>query len=79
MKKIVNGELKEMTEAEIVAFETLAELNRPDYRELRRRAYPDIDKLVVALWEQIVEGDNGSIVDLQNRRLAVKMKYPKGE
>ncbi len=49
-------------------------------QENKRREFPSIDELTVALWEKIVEGrsgDDSGINKLQNARLAVKAKYPK--
>ena len=45
----------------------------------RKAEYPTTDELVVALWESIVEGRNEALASLQEKRLAVKKKYPKAE
>ena len=50
----------------------------PTYEELRAKEYPSTDKLVVALWEKVVEGRPEEADKLQAERLAVKQKYPKG-
>lgn len=43
----------------------------------RRKEYPTTDDLVVALWEKIFEGKDAEAQALQDKRLAVKAKYPK--
>jgi len=69
-----------MNRAERDAFE-LAQMEAmkpiPTYEDLRRAEYPKIDELVVALWEQVVEGRPESAVILQAEREAVKIKYTK--
>lgn len=49
----------------------------PTYAELRAKEYPSTDALVVALWEEIVEGRTDATDALQVQRAAVKKKYPK--
>lgn len=49
----------------------------PSYQELRKKEYPSIDDMVVALWEWQVEGRKESKDLLQAKREAVKLKYPK--
>lgn len=46
----------------------------------RKKEYPEIEELVVALWEHIVEGRNlkdSEIETLENIRSAVKSRYHK--
>lgn len=43
----------------------------------RRAEYPKEHELIVALWESVVENDSTALNDLQQKRLAVKAKYPK--
>mgnify|MGYP006277801885 CR=1 FL=1 len=46
----------------------------------RRSEYPDINDIVVALWEKVVEGrndDETGVNSLQSIREAVKTSYPK--
>jgi len=51
----------------------------PTYEDLRRAEYPLTDELIVALWEQVIEGRPESAVILQAKREAVKLKYPKSK
>lgn len=46
------------------------------YADKRKKEYPSIDDLVVALWENIVEGKSSSINSIQTKRLHIKNKYP---
>ncbi len=48
-----------------------------DYKDLRKREYPLLNDLVVALWEKVVENDSVAADALQALRVAVKTKYPK--
>ena len=51
-----------------------------DYNVNRKKEYPEIEDLVVALWEHIVEGRNlkdSDIETLENIRSAVKNRYHK--
>jgi len=49
----------------------------PTYEDLRRAEYPSPDELIVALWEQVIEGRPESAAILQAKREAVKIKFPK--
>ena len=49
----------------------------PTYEDLRRAEYPKTDELIVALWEQVVEGRPESAVILQAKREKIKLSYPK--
>lgn len=51
----------------------------PTYQELRIKEYPSIDELVVAIWEDIIEKRPEAKDKLQAQRVAVKLKYPKGQ
>lgn len=49
------------------------------HTEKRKKEYPDIEELVVALWELIVESNPSAmqrVQDIQSRRLHTKQKYP---
>lgn len=49
------------------------------YTEKRKKEYPGIEELVVALWELVVESDPTAmqrVQDIQSRRLHIKQKYP---
>lgn len=43
----------------------------------RRKEYPSINELVVALWESVVENDQTALNSIQQKRVATKQKYPK--
>ena len=81
--KNVNGNLVELTEKEILEIEEAkANLPKPTYQELRANEYLEkgltTDKLIVALWEKVVEGRSEEADKLQAERVKVKEKYPKG-
>lgn len=49
------------------------------YTENRKREYPAIEELVVALWELVVESNPSAmskVQEIQSRRLHTKQKYP---
>jgi len=54
---------------------------KPSYIELRQKEYlaqgATIDKMIVALWEKVVENRNQSANDLQTIREQIKTKFPK--
>lgn len=58
-----------------------AELDkRLPYEQLRRREYPDIEKMVVAMWENLIEKQTkevSGVKEIQKLRKAIKEKYPK--
>lgn len=47
------------------------------YARNRQAEYPSMDEIVVALWEAVIEERMASSIDLQGKRTAVKVKYPK--
>lgn len=47
------------------------------YGDKRKREYPPIEELIVALWEFMVEGNPNAVNALQKQRLNIKEKYPK--
>jgi hypothetical protein len=49
------------------------------YIERRKKEYPPIEELIVALWEHVVENKpkKDSINIVQEKRLSVKKKFPK--
>jgi len=55
-----------------------AEQDATQYQRDRQAEYPSVDKLVVALWEGVVEERMASVTALEGLRQAVKTKYPKG-
>ena len=67
-----NG-VEEPTWAKIKKYLTVmqAEYDAKEYQRLREPEYPTIDELVVALY------DTADKVDIDKRRAAVKLKYPK--
>ena len=58
-----------------------AELDkRLPYEQLRRREYPDIEKMVVAMWENLIEKQTkevSGVKQLEKQRQTIKQKYPK--
>ena len=48
-----------------------------DHARKRKAEYPSIDELTVALWEGVVEERMSAVTDLEIKRHAVKVKYPK--
>jgi hypothetical protein len=54
-----------------------AEQDATQYQRDRQAEYPSIDKLIVALWEGVVEERMASVTALEGLRQAVKTKYPK--
>jgi hypothetical protein len=52
------------------------ELQKEEYRELRRREYPSLDDMLVALIEK-EEGRPEALSALMAERALVKTKYPK--
>jgi len=69
-------EVKYVTDAE---FSAIMEANKPisTYEDLRRAEHPKTDELIVALWEQVIEGRPESAAILQAERESVKLKFPK--
>lgn len=62
-------------DAEVARLE--AEWNATQYQRDRKAKYPSIEKLVVALWESVVEERLAPAIELQAKRQAIKNKYPK--
>lgn len=63
--------------AESKEIDDAIEVATKSYQDKRASEYPSTDELVVALWEMLVEGrDTDKIMDIQNRRLHIKHKYP---
>ena len=48
-----------------------------DYARKRKAEYPSIDDITVALWEGVVEERMQAVTQLEIKRQAVKVKYPK--
>jgi hypothetical protein len=48
-----------------------------DYVSLRLRDYPNVNDLIIALWEKTVEDRPDAAVALEKDRQAVKAKFPK--
>jgi hypothetical protein len=67
------------TDAEIEAelARLTLEWEAAQYRRDREAAYPSLEAILVALWEQVIEGRPTSAADLQVLREAVKQRYPK--
>jgi hypothetical protein len=47
------------------------------YARNRKNEYPNVEELVVALWESVVEERLAPAIELQAKRQAIKDKYPK--
>ena len=69
-------EVKYITDIEYQAI-LEAEKPIPTYAELRRAEMPTEHDLIVALWEDVVEGRPEAKDTLQIERKAIKIKYPK--
>ena len=62
----------------VVFSPVLKDRNLPDvYKYRREMEYPAIDKLIVALWERVVENRPEASNALQEKREQVKAKCPK--
>ena len=48
-----------------------------EYQRKRAEEYPTLDAVIVALWEQVIEGRPESAAAVQAARESVKQKYPK--
>ena len=48
-----------------------------DYVYERTQVYPPLDDLIVALWEQIVEGRPDAAIVVEEKRQVVKARFPK--
>lgn len=74
-----SSDIVQPTEAEIDAeyARLSAAWEAMDYARKRQAEYPSLDQLIVALWEDSVEGRNTSVQALQALREAIKLKYPK--
>ncbi len=49
----------------------------PSFQVLRQKEYPSTNEMIVALWEDLVEGRPDEKNKLQTKREAIKLKYPK--
>jgi len=54
-----------------------AEHDSQEYARNRAAEYPPLNDLIVALWEGVVEERMASIMELEEKRQAVKAKHPK--
>ena len=54
-----------------------SEYDAQEYARNRQAEYPSINELTVALWEGVVEERMASIMELEEKRQAVKAKHPK--
>jgi hypothetical protein len=84
LNKMVDGVLVPLTEEEVLEFlqrEADHEVEQAaaalmQYKELRKREYPSLDDLVVAIIEK-EEGRPEALNALMLQRLQIKNKYPK--
>ena len=75
--KYLKKTLQKDEDIELVEFEIRKTL---PHKEARSLEYPNIDNLIIALWEHIVENksfEESNINNLQKLREIVKSKYPK--
>ena len=63
-----------LSELEAKDSELQAEIKAKEYIELRKKEYPSVEDLIVAMWEK----DEVKIAELELQRQQVKAKYPKG-
>jgi len=61
---------KSEIDAEVIRLQ--AEYDAKEYQRKRKREYPTIEELVVALY------DTDDKADIETKRAAIKAKYPKG-
>ena len=66
---------KEFLESELARQQ--AEYDAQDYARNRKKEYPSMNDLIVALWENVVEERASAVISLEADRQAVKTKYPK--
>lgn len=84
-KKIVNGvevdttpeEDEEALRLKQIHEQHLIEQAKVEYQEQRRREYPAIPDVVVAILEKIEELRPESMSEIMDLRNAIKLKYPK--
>lgn len=77
LKEIINNTEQQISEK----VEEELEKRKP-YYEKRKKEYPSLEDLVVALWENVVEKKTkkqSNILELQKIREEIKKKYPKPE
>lgn len=51
--------------------------NAEEWKRNRQNEYPSLDQLIVALWEQVIEGRPATAAQLQALREEIKQRYPK--
>ena len=71
---IVTTEILDMLVEEI---EVKKQYKATEYQRLREAEYPEINEMVVALWESVVENRPEQATALQKKRVEIKTKYPK--
>ena len=54
-----------------------ADYDGREYARNRQAEYPSVNELIVALWEGVVEERMAAVTQLEAKRQAVKLKYPK--
>lgn len=70
----ITQKLVEMTAEELTVYQA----NKPTYKELRAREYPDFGTMIDAMCKAL-DGDDAEYKQIQAHRLAIKAKYPKPE
>jgi hypothetical protein len=54
-----------------------AKYDSQEYARSRKKEYPSLNELIVALWENVVEERAASVIELEAKRQEIKAKYPK--
>ena len=74
--KFMRQQIEDMKREEEEQRKAAAELSRA-YEDRRKEEYPDIDTMVVALWEYLVENRKEDVYKLQELRKTIKLRHPK--
>lgn len=75
----LSGDIPRPSDAEIQAelARLIAAWDAAQYRRDREQAYPSLEAILVALWEQVIEGRPATAAQLQVLREEIKQRYPK--
>ena len=72
-----NNSEKQPTDIEALEIKHSIAYNQFLVSAKRQVEYPSTDDLVIALWERTVEGRSAISEELEAKRQAIKLKYPK--
>ena len=64
-------EQERQTEVQRAKFDNLS------YGEKRKKEYPELEELIVTMWEHLVESNSTKLKDLEAKRQKIKKKFPK--